>query len=241
MTEYTRGSEDRLITTEVYDMGEPINAFGIFASERPEGVEPLRWPGPQGYHDVNLAFWQDRFYVKVLAADEKDAAAQVELAKTIWKRLPGSADPPRELSLLPSARRIPESERYTRQSALGHKFLDRVVSAQYQLGKDTAELHLADLRSPEAAAKAFAKLQDFESKVGKYLAPLANLGDAAFVVRDPSLGLVIASRRGPYLVIAITQTVPRASLADLAKGALAGLGEAKSALALPCAASRYHL
>jgi hypothetical protein len=227
VTEYTRGSEDHLVTTEVYDLGEPINAFGIFASERPADVEPLRWSGPQGYHDVNLAFWQDRYYVKVLAADAQDAAAQVELAKPIWKRLPAFAGPPPELARLPSAHRLPDSERYLRQSALGHKFLERVVSATYHLSKDTAELHVADLRSPEAASKAFARLRDFEAKAGKYLAPLPDLGDAAFVVRDPSLGLMISARRGPYLVIAATKTASRPSLTDLAKLTLTGLGETK--------------
>jgi hypothetical protein len=222
-------------------MGEPINAFGIFASERPEGAEELRWPGPQGYQDINLAFWQDRYYVKVLSLSERDTAAQWKLAKAVAERLPSGSGPPSELGLLPATNRLSGSERYVRQSALGHKFLERVVSAEYRLGKETAALHVADLRTPEEGEKAWRKLRDFASKVGKYFSPTEGAGEEGFVVRDSSLGLVIAARQGRYLVIATSPKATRATLLAFLKETVGKLSKERTAASLPCAVTRERL
>jgi len=223
VAEYALGSGEHLITVDVYDMGEPINAFGIFTSERPPGVKPVAL-GSHGHSgDGVIAFWQGRYYVKVLQVAGDHPAEAMAFAQAATAHLPASAGLPAALKLLPTRARIADSERYVRRSALGHRSLENVVSAQYRLGKGTAELHLASLASPQAAKAAWKKLWDFEAKAGKHLAPLSGLGDAAFVVRDPSLGLMIAARKGPYLLVATTQTAPRPALTDLARNALAGL------------------
>ena len=63
--DYVSGAGEHAVTVEVYDMGEPLHAFGLFASERPPDVKALGL-GNQGYAgDGVVAFWQGRQYVKV--------------------------------------------------------------------------------------------------------------------------------------------------------------------------------
>jgi len=57
---------DGWITVDIYDMGAPLHAFGIYGSERPPDVEAFP-VGAQGYVCEGLiAFWQGDYYVKVM-------------------------------------------------------------------------------------------------------------------------------------------------------------------------------
>jgi len=219
--DYVSDVGERAVTVDVYDMGEPLNAFGLFASERPPEVKALDL-GNQGYAgDGVVAFWQGRQYVKVLQLSGDGLDDARAFAKATAALLPVSSGLPAEFARLPAADRVRDSERYVRQSALGHKLLDNVISAEYRVGKATAELHLVDLTSPERANAAWTKLREFEAKTGKHLTPLAGLGDEAFVVRDPSSGLMIAARRHSCVLVAMSQTASRAAVTDLATKGMA--------------------
>lgn len=232
--DYVRGSQEHLLTVDLYDMGETINAFGIFTSERPREVTKLDL-GNQGYSgDGVIAFWQGRQYVKVLQISGDDPADAMALARAVSASLPACSGLPKEFANLPTAHRLPDSERYLRQSALGHKFLENVVSAEYRLGKTGAAMHLAMLASPDKAKQAWRRLWGFESRTGKYLAPLAGLGDEALVVRDPSLGLLLAVRKGPHLLLATSETAPRPALAELVRDAIASVSEESPAAKPTC-------
>ena len=139
--EYGRaGSDEKLITVDIYDMGAPLHAFGLFASERAADVT-LRLLGQQGYVEAGLgAFWQDRYYVKVSSVAGATNADVQALAAAVAKLLPPATGLPPELRRLPAAHRLPNSERYVRKSALGHRFLREAVSADYHLGKGTAHI-----------------------------------------------------------------------------------------------------
>ncbi len=219
--DYASDVGERAVTVEIYDMGEPLRAFGVFASERPPDVK-ARDLGNQGYAgDGVVAFWQGREYVKISQLSGEGLEDALAFARATAALIPASSGLPAEFARLPAADRVRDSERYVRQSALGHRFLDNVISAEYKLGKDTAELHLAELSSPESAKAAWTKLRDFEGKTGKHLAPLAGLGEEAFVVRDPSSGLMIAARTRSCVLIAMSQTASRAAVTDLVKAGMA--------------------
>ena len=63
--------QDADVTVDIYDMGAPTNAFGVYAAEcSPENhfVEI----GAEGYlGDSALNFWQGRYYVKLSGSDPK--------------------------------------------------------------------------------------------------------------------------------------------------------------------------
>jgi hypothetical protein len=223
-SEYRRGEdEEHEITVDVYDMGRPLHAFGVFASERPEGAKALDL-GAQSYSDAGLvAFWQGQYYVKVSQASEGDTEAAIALAEAASARLPHATSMPPELSRLPAEDRVPGSERYYRTSALGHKFLAETVSATYRHGRTTAEVYIADLGSLEKASEGLARLRAFESDPGKSLEDVPRLGESAFGVHDPSLGEMVAVRHGRYLVIGTSTSASRTVVARFVAPAVKGL------------------
>ncbi|UCC68308.1 MAG: hypothetical protein JSV79_14590, partial [Armatimonadota bacterium] len=160
------GEGGRWITVDIYDMGAPLHAFGIYGAERPPDVEPFA-AGTQGYLSESLiAFWQDSYYVKVMLIEGKEAAAARALGKAVAEKLPRPAEMPVELRFIPTEGRIADSERYVKSGALGHKFLVEVVSADYKVGEATARLHVADLGTPEKAGAGWSKLREFQKRAG---------------------------------------------------------------------------
>jgi hypothetical protein len=218
----TDGSEG-WITVDVYDMGAPLHAFGVYRAERAEGVDAVE-VGTEGYaSDGMFAFWKSQYYVKALMIDG-DAAdtAQLLVEKTV-DGICGAAEMPAELERLPADRRVPDSERYLKTSALGHRFLVEVVSADYSLSEQTATLHAADLGDSAKASEALLKLREFEAGSGAAVEDLLGVGVAAFGTRDPYYGEMVVGQVGQYVAIALSEEAGRDSLAELAGTALSAL------------------
>jgi len=217
------GAQAEWISVDIYDMGSPVHAFGIYRCERPPDAK--RFPaGAEGYEGNGLvAFWGGRYYVKVALVEGESAEAAQTLAAAAAKRLAPGPGMPRELRRLPRANRIADSERYVGMGALGHGFLREAVSADYKLGRITASLHVADLGRQAEAAQAWRKLRDFERRAGTKLARVRGVGEECFAGRSSSLGEFVAARRGRFVVIATSEGAPRNALARLARGAAAAL------------------
>jgi hypothetical protein len=200
--EYVKeGEQDRRITVDVYDMGAPLHAYGVFASERPEEGAASE-SGMLGYRTEGLvALWKGSHYVKISVLETEDEVAACALAAETAQRLPGSAELPGEFDRLPAKGRIAGSERYVKKDALGHKALQEVVSAQYKVGAATATVHVCDLATAEAAKQALGKLRGFEAKAGKGLTGAGLLGPEAFAVKDTSYGEMVVAREGRFVII----------------------------------------
>jgi hypothetical protein len=134
--------DDQFLTVSLYDMGRPLNAFGIYERERPRNGQRLNDLGAEAslqapYQGLLL---KDRFYVKVDAAggdlsaeDFRSVLAEVAAA------LPGDDALPVELSYLPEDGRIPGSVEYTHRDFAGLSDLGGVIHAEYQdPARDTA-------------------------------------------------------------------------------------------------------
>jgi hypothetical protein len=216
------GSEGWIIV-DVYDLGAPLHAFGVYRAERAEGVDALD-VGTEGYaSDGMLAFWKGQYYVKVLMIDGEAADTAQLLAEKTVGGICGVADMPAELARLPADRRIPDSERYVKTSALGHRFLAEVLSADYSLSEKTATLHVADLGDSAKAAEALLNLSEFEVGSGAAVEDVLDVGVEAFGTRDPYYGEMVVGRVGQYVAIALSEEAGRDSLAELAGGALSAL------------------
>jgi hypothetical protein len=218
----TYGTGESPTTVDIYDMGAPIHAFGVYVSERAPKVAALAL-GNQGYSTSGLtAFWQGRYYVKV-SQTEGPPETGLALARATAKLLPKAPGLPAELGCLPPSHRVPNSEAFVLKSALGHSFLENVVSAQYTLGKGVVELHIAKLATAALAGTAWKKLRDFEGETAK-VTLVKGVGEQAFLVRDSSAGLCLAVRKGAYVIIAFGEKADRATLTLLVKHALNATG-----------------
>ena len=125
--------QDVTASIAVYDMGTPLDAFGIYRTEAPAeeaalpiGAEAVVSPPYQGL------LLKDRYYVKVEAYEgEIDRATGETLLSAISAALPGDAGLPAEFAALPAAGMVPGSARYTRESLFGLSELEDCVHAGY--------------------------------------------------------------------------------------------------------------
>jgi hypothetical protein len=121
------GSQQTDITVEMFDMGSPADAYGVFSYAREQEQAGIGG----GYEQKGrvLCFWQNRYYVCV-ASEERTAdsdRALLEVARAISERLPASSDPPDLVAVLPEEGLVTFSERFfhLHQSLNYHYYLAR--------------------------------------------------------------------------------------------------------------------
>jgi hypothetical protein len=127
------GTGDVIASISVYDMGRPLNAFGIYRTEAPASEAAL----PIGTEAVVSPPYQclllkDRYYVKVEVSEgEFDQVTGESLVTAIADALPGEAGLPPEFEALPTAGMVPGSSQYTREALFGLAELNQCVHAAY--------------------------------------------------------------------------------------------------------------
>jgi hypothetical protein len=94
------GAED--IVLDVYDMGSPAEAFGLFSCDREDPEAGIGQDSEFGFG--MLRFWQNRFFVTIVthAEDETADAAILDLGRAVAAELGPDGEPPAMLSLLPT-------------------------------------------------------------------------------------------------------------------------------------------
>ena len=137
---------------DIYDMGTPLNAFGIYMTERPRkgnylniGTEAIVTPPAQGL------FLKDKYYVKINFFDgsltEKNG---MTLLKEIDRGLPGESNKPKEIDLLPLENQVEASVFYSKNGYQGLSELKNCLAARYEDGEETSyEFFVIILESKE--------------------------------------------------------------------------------------------
>jgi hypothetical protein len=153
--QYKQPTGTASLTAEVYDMGKPLNAFGIYATERyPESrFLPL---GVQGYiEEGTLNFLAGRYYVKLMAYEAGDKTESVlqAAAADILRRIGDPGGFPALLGAFPAEGRLANTEKYILKSFLGLEFLKNGLLAAYKGGAGDYEAFIIDTAS-EAEAEA---------------------------------------------------------------------------------------
>jgi hypothetical protein len=94
------GAED--IVVDVYDMGSPAEAYGVFSCDREDPEAGIGQGSEYGFG--MLRFWQNRFFVTIMTAGEDQAseAAVLELGRAVASELGPDGETPAMLKLLPT-------------------------------------------------------------------------------------------------------------------------------------------
>lgn len=125
---------DSFIDVSVYDMGNPVNAFGVFSAERPKDMLPVGL-GREGYQSgAGLFIWKGRYYLQIIASE--DGPQGLKIIRTLGEKLTAALDDTGEplwgLEALPKVDRIPGSEQYFRKDAMGLDFMVDTFTARYR-------------------------------------------------------------------------------------------------------------
>jgi hypothetical protein len=204
------------VTVDIYDMATSLHAFGIYSAERSPEYNFLQ-AGAEGFLSESvLNFVQGRYYVKLSAFAEEGSAepALRAFAEAISQRIGTDRGLPPELSLLPGLHRVERSEKYVRESPLGHEWLGPALSAVYRDAGKESTLIVSLAPSEPAARERAARLKAHFRKSGKVNPDPAIKGAVRGV--NPYEGEMLFLASGPFtVVLAAPPADPAPLIADL--------------------------
>jgi len=212
-----KNREDQ-IELDIYDMGNVIQAFGIFSRFRNEDC-----PGGFGLDsfldDHTALFYQGRYFI-MLYATESNPDLLIHFSKLVSSKISDTSLPPKELKYFPKNGLKPGSIQYFPEGLLGHKFLKRGFRGTYtdeteiknkveakekgEAGRKEFYLFLAIFKDSQEAMSALKFYKDNLSKKGKISSKNLTLSETrAWKGEDPYQGKVIVLKKGFYLLGAI--------------------------------------
>ena len=188
------------LTADVYDMGKPEDAFGIYSAERspkytyiPIGAEAYRSKGV-------LNFFQDRYYVKLAGSGTGADALLEQLAHSLSTRIGGSRMLPPVLSNFPQLHRVRHSEQYIRKDPLGHAFLAPAYVVTYAATAKESKMLVSIANDPASAKARLDQLAKHFRQTGE-CAPAPELGEGGIRGKNSFEGTAIARTQGRYVLM----------------------------------------
>lgn len=152
-------NEEVYFTLDVYDMGKPLQAFGIFSQERYGDIPPVEI-GVDGYiGGGSLTYWTNRYYVKVRADSEGEVVNKIlmTMANAINAKLGDPGKAPCELCLFPAPFKLPNRDKYSSSNILGFGYL-KGFTCLYENEGQEMKLYLCPYDDAKAALEVEKKL-----------------------------------------------------------------------------------
>jgi hypothetical protein len=197
-------ASDTDVTLDIYDMGAPSNAFGIYAAESSSDYHFLPI-GAEGYGTNEiLNFFQDEFYVKLSAFSDKEKTAPVleRFAQVVSRRIGPSGKMPEFLSLFPAEHLVSHSCKFVKKSPLGHDFLAPAIMAAYAWGEKQISLVITKAPDAKAAMQKVGQLRDYFGRSGKVV-PQPGLAPGALLGSNQVEGEGVFFASGSYVVLCL--------------------------------------
>ena len=207
------------LTADIYQMGKPEDAFGIYSAERSPKYNYIA-VGAEGYHSKGvLNFFQDRYYVKLAGSGSGADALLDQLAHTLSMRIGGTRTLPLVLSKLPQLHRVRHSEQYIRKDPLGHPFLAPAYVVTYTSSPKESKL-LVSMANDAAGAKGRVDQLAKHFKQSGECTAAGELGENGIRAKNSFEGSVIARTEGRYVVLLLNPPPDGAALLRSAASAL---------------------
>jgi hypothetical protein len=115
------------LEVEIYRLGSPLDAFGLFASLRHKDGHALIIGADANLYASQLILYQGRHFVRIKATGAATVApaALAACGRAVASRIPGNNSRPVELAVFTRAEMVSGSERYFPSGLLGYDFLNR--------------------------------------------------------------------------------------------------------------------
>ncbi len=190
----TGGNDAPYITIQVYRHADPDNAFGIYAAERPSesNFMPI---GAEGYREGSmLNFFVDCLYVKIESPSSSDDAVHTieKIARDFGKNINAQAAFPTKLQSFPAENKLPHTEQYIPKEFLGHEFLKKAFTVDYQLSGKKYMLFVIDAGTADDAKALLTKYYQFTKQTSK-------LREGRLTIKDRYNGNLECQWKGRYV------------------------------------------
>jgi len=203
-------------TVEIYRFPDFVKAFGAYSLHKVQTAQYVNIENEAflGKHSVNI--WRGPFYVRITGGGTPDGnQGLLRLAQFVTERMPPAAGKPAVFNFLPTAYRVPNSERYSAKSGFGQPFLGNSFQATFNVDGAVADGLIIPTANAQWAAKILDAYRYLYIRNGKLMDPIPNLGEDNFTGEDKYLGRCVAFRIDRF-VIAFNGYNDRQKLIDLA-------------------------
>jgi len=203
----SKKSREDQIEVDIYDMGNVVQAFGIFSrfrnEDRPGGF------GLDSYLDDHSAFFYEGKYFVMLYATESNSDMLKQFSALISLKISDPSPPPKEIGYFPKNGLKPGSLQYFPEGLLGHQFLKRGFQGTYvekvevkaEAEDKEIKLFLAIFKDSQEAMNALKVYKDDLFKKGEvFSGSIIEFGTRALKGEDPYQGKVIVLQKGFYLL-----------------------------------------
>jgi hypothetical protein len=202
LTYFWGDPEDTSIVVDIYDMGDRLNAFGLYSNYTfPEynyedmGVEVI-------VSDYGIKFFKDRYVVEIQSSGvspKLDNAMRIVARRTV-KRIFEPPDQPNLFVLLPPEGRIDKTERYKAQEMLNQDFLPGGFEAKYRILGEEGVGFVILFENEQTALEGLEKLKLFYRRNKKLISLNAIQDTQGFGVKTDYHDLLFVTATGPYLI-----------------------------------------
>ncbi|MFB3854918.1 MAG: DUF6599 family protein [Vicinamibacterales bacterium] len=203
--EYRQPGTGYEAVVEVYQMKDPLNAWGKYAEERNPGYDFLE-VGNEGYSGgSSVNFWKGRYYVKMTTFQEKPETIHevVELGKAVAAKIGAGGAEPIELSWFPKKNQVPHATLYVPKDVLAQSYLSNGFEARYKAGATEYKLILIGMENESAATDALKRYREYVATGGKDLHDLRGPAQGGFAGKDGFYGNLAAIRAGRHLLVSL--------------------------------------
>ena len=189
--EYKKGSD--YITIQAYRHASPEDAFGMYASERSTDLPFLPIGGEAQGDESSLFFFAGDMYLKMWSYGGDGAGAVLKkIAEGLAKKIDATADYPTILKQFPKEGQIPYSAAYVTSNYIGHEFLQKVYTMNYEKNGQAFQLFMIDAGT-EAQAK------DMLTKYFTFAKQPVDFEQGKLLVKDRYNGDIPVLWKGQYI------------------------------------------
>ncbi|PWE01472.1 hypothetical protein DDZ16_01995 [Marinilabilia rubra] len=193
----TRYKKDEAeMTLEVYDHGDIVHAYGIYSMERPPEAD-VKDIGAQGYYEESiLNFVAGRYYVKMNAYREPNAALGVLMstARMVSERMADDPSLPEIVRAMPGDQLVPNSRQFVSNTFMGLEFLGSAYRAKYSNDDGELTLFVMERDSKSDIENLLLKYHEFAQT------DVSVLSEGDYVIEDPFNGTIHLSWIGNYII-----------------------------------------
>jgi len=153
----------------VYEMRDPLKAYGIYQAERSGHPQELK-VGKEGYRGkATIFFIKGKAYVQLIAAEDARVADEqtMQLAEAIAASIKDEGGGNWAEDVLPKQDLVAGSFSYQPKNAFNLDFLNDVFAAEYEAGDVRMVLFVHRAEGPTAAKKLFDEYAEYVPKQGK--------------------------------------------------------------------------
>lgn len=206
------------IIADIYEMGSPLDAFGIYSRYRDPDEETVTI-GTEGFvNDSQLLFAKNRYFVRLSPSGSvtMEKSVFIACAQSIAKMIPGSS-PLTILDILKTPGVIPKTEAYIAQNVLGYAFFKKGLTADAKLNENIIRIFVVLEDSPESAVRAFEDYKAYLEKSKTSYSVNTEGTVSTIITRDPLYKGMALSRSGQFLVGAAKLSDPESALPIIKK------------------------